>query len=167
MDEQRYTNEYRTGRTHPRKNRNGLIAFLLILVIFLCGVVSVLGMMNIRLFRKLQQAGTKTPLSFATGDITPVEPEGDCLTVGGITVQEMPDMYPEMYDLPKGLYVIDAPEGGPVLPGDVLLSFDNTIVGDLAVLNALQETCKAGQRIEMTFYRQDADYFTHTITFGN
>lgn len=165
MDEQCYTNEYRTGRTHPRKNRNGLIAFLLICVIFLCGVVSVLGMMNIHLFRQLKQK-EKTPLSFAAGDLTPVEPEGASLTVGGITVQEMPDMYPEMYDLPKGLYVIDAPEGGPVLPGDVLLSFDSTIVGDLAVLNALQDTCKTGQRIEMTFYRQDADYFTHTITFG-
>lgn len=162
MDEQAY--EYRTGRTHPRKNRNGLIAFLLICVIFLCGVVSVLGMMNIRLFRKLQETNTHTPLSFAQGDITPVQPEGDCLTVGGITVQEMPDMYPEMYDLPKGLYVVDAPENGPVLPGDVLVGFDRSAVGSLAVLNALQEACKAGQKIDMTFYRQDADYFTHTVT---
>ncbi len=163
MDEHTY--EYRTGRTQPVKSSRGLIAFLLICVIFLGGVVSVLGLMNIHLFRQLQQK-QETPLSFATGDIIPVEPEGDCLTVGGITVQEMPEMYAEMYDLPKGLYVIDAPENGPVIPGDVLLSFDNTVVGDLAVLNALQDTCKAGQRIEMTFYRQDADYFSHTITFG-
>ena len=164
MDEQRYTNEYRTGRTHPRKNRNGLIAFLLICVIFMCGVVSVLGMMNIRLFRKLQDTNTHTPLSFAQRDITPVQPEGDCLTVGGITVQEMPDMYPEMYDLPKGLYVVDAPENGPILPGDVLVGFDRSAVGSLAVLNALQDACKAGQKIDMTFFRQDADYFTHTVT---
>lgn len=163
MNEQSY--EYRTGRTQPGKSSRGLIAFLLILVIFLCGVVSVLGMMNIRLFRLLQQK-EESPLSFAAGDITPLEPEGDCLTVGGITVQEMPEMYPEMYDLPKGLYVVDAPENSPVIPGDVLLSFDNTIVGDLAVLNTLQAACTAGQRIEMTFYRQDADYFSHTITFG-
>ena len=33
MDEQRYTNEYRTGRTSPQKNRSGVIAVLLILVI--------------------------------------------------------------------------------------------------------------------------------------
>ena len=163
MDEQRYTNEYRTGRTHPQKNRNGLIAFLLICVIFLCGMVSVLGLMNIRLFRQLQKEN-QTPLSFAQGDITPVEPEGDSLTVGGITVQEMPAMYSEVYDLPAGLYVIDAPEGSPVMPGDVLVGFDRSAVGSLAVLNALQASCKTGQRIEMTFFRQDADYFTHTVT---
>ena len=162
MDEQAY--EYRTGRTEPAKHHRGIIAFLLICVIFLCGVVSVLGMMNIRLFRKLQKANTHTPLSFAQGDITPVQPEGDYLTVGGITVQEMPEMYSDVYDLPKGLYVVDAPENGPILPGDVLVGFDRSAVGSLAVLNALQDACKAGQKIDMTFFRQNADYFTHTVT---
>ncbi len=47
---------YRTGTTKPPKSHSGLIAFLLIAVIVLCGVVSVLSLMNIRLFR---QAGMK------------------------------------------------------------------------------------------------------------
>lgn len=166
MDEQRYTNEYRTGRTHPRKNRNGMIAFLLICIIFLCGLVSALGLLNIRLFRQLQQTAD-TPLSFAQGDITPVQPEGETLTVGGITVQEMPAMYPEIYDLPAGLYVIDAPENGPVAPGDVLVGFDQSAVGSLAELNALLLNSKAGEKVSLSLYRQNADYFTHTITFGN
>ena len=166
MDEQHYTNEYRTGRTHPRKNRNGLIAFLLICVIFLCGVVSVLGMMNIRLFRKLQQAGTKTPLSFAQGDIASVAPEGACLTVEGITLQEMPDMYPAMYDLPAGLYVIDAPEGSPVVPGDVLTEFDGTAVTTLETLNTLYAKKKSGDRLWFIFHREGKT-FSYTIPFGN
>ena len=165
MNEQSY--EYRTGQTQPPKSSRGLIAFLLICIILLGGVVSVLGMMNIHLFRQLQQAEEQTPLSFAQGDIDPVDTEETTLTLGGITVQEMPAMYSEIYDLPKGLYVVDAPENGPVLPGDVLVGFDRSAVGSLAMLNALQETCKAGQKIDMTFFRQDADYFTHTITFGN
>ena len=165
MDERNYTNEYRTGRTEPTKHHRGIIAFLLICVIFLCGIVSALGLLNIHLFRQLQKEN-QPPLSFAQGDLIPVAPEGDSLTVGGITVQEMPAMYSDVYDLPKGLYVVDAPENGPVLPGDVLVGFDRSAVGSLAVLNALQETCKAGQKIDMTFFRQDADYFTHTITFG-
>ena len=165
MDELNRTNEYRTGRTQPRKNRNGLIAFLLILVIFLCGVVSMLGLMNVRLLNMLQDR-KETPLSFAQGDLVPVEPEGDFLTVGGITVQEMPAMYSDVYDLPAGLYVVSAPEDSPVAPGDVMIGFGNSAVGSLSVLNALQENCKAGQRIEMTFFRQGEDYFTHTITFG-
>lgn len=166
MDEQNFTNEYRTGQTQPRKNRSGLIAFLLICIILLCGLVSLLSLMNIQLLSLLRQDRVKAPVSFAQGDITPIEPEGDSLTMDGITVQEMPAMYPEIYDLPKGLYVVDAPEGSPVLPGDVLIGFNRSAVGSLAVLNALQNTCQAGQKVELTFYRQVGDYFTHTITFG-
>ena len=164
MNEQSF--EYRTGQTQPQKSSRGLIALLLICVIFLCGLVSVLSLMNIRLLNKLQQVGTETPLSFAQGDLTPIEPEGDSLTLDGITVQELPDLYRQIEDLPKGLYVVDAPENGPVAPGDILIGFNRSAVGSLSVLNALLETCKAGQRIEMTFFRQGEDYFTHTITFG-
>lgn len=161
MEEKQY--EYRTGRTAPRQKHNGLIAILLILVIFLSGLASMLGILNIHLFHKLQQTDSETPLSFARGDLIPVEPEGNSLTVGGITVQEMPEMYPQLYDLPAGLYVVDTPENGPVTPGDVLIGFGNSAVGSLAVLNALQDTYKAGQQIELMFYRQ-GEYFTHTVT---
>lgn len=163
MNEQSF--EYRTGQTQPEKSSRGLIALLLICVIFLCGVVSVLGLMNIKLLNMLREDEEK-PLSFAQGDITPVEPQGNSLTLGGITVQELPDLYRQIEDLPQGLYVVDAAEGSPVAPGDILIGFDRSAVGSLAVLNALQDGCKAGQQIELTFYRQEADYFTHTITFG-
>ena len=46
---------YRTGRTNPPKNRRGLVALLMAAVIFLGGIVSVLGFLNIHLFRKLQK----------------------------------------------------------------------------------------------------------------
>jgi hypothetical protein len=164
MNEQSF--EYRTGQTQPQKSSRGLIAVLLICVIFLSGLVSVLSLMNIRLLNKLRQAGTQTPLSFAEGDLTPIEPEGDSITLGGITLQELPDLYRQIEDLPQGLYVVDAPENGPVAPGDILIGFNRSAVGSLSVLNALQETCQAGQRIDMTFFRQGEDYFTHTITFG-
>jgi len=45
--------EYGTGRTHPPKSRGGLIAALLIAVIFLTGIVTVLGILNIRLVKRL------------------------------------------------------------------------------------------------------------------
>ena len=59
-DQNQYYNDwddsgiYGTGRTEPPKNRGGLLAVLLILIIFLCGIITVLGVMNIRLFQKLQ-----------------------------------------------------------------------------------------------------------------
>ena len=46
---------YETGSTKPPKSRGGLIAVLLIAVIFLGGISSVLSIMNIKLFRQLKQ----------------------------------------------------------------------------------------------------------------
>ena len=60
---------YRTGRTHPPKRHRSLIAVLLIAVILLCGVVSILGSLNIRLFRQLSdQQGPDIPFSLAGTD---------------------------------------------------------------------------------------------------
>lgn len=46
---------YGTGRTTPPKNRGGTLAILLILVIFLSGIVTVLSISNIRMFRQLRE----------------------------------------------------------------------------------------------------------------
>ena len=45
---------YGTGPTDPPKNNGALVALMLILIIFLCGIVTMLGLMNIRLFRELK-----------------------------------------------------------------------------------------------------------------
>ena len=57
--------EYGTGRTDPPKNRTGLMAVLLILVIFLTGIVTVLGVLNIRLFRQLSAREEESELSIS------------------------------------------------------------------------------------------------------
>jgi len=53
---------YRTGATKPSKKHTGLIAVLLIAIILLCGVVSILGVMNIRLFRQLNNTPEQNDL---------------------------------------------------------------------------------------------------------
>ncbi len=45
---------YGTGRTNPPKSRAGIIALLLILIIFLCGIITLLGAMNVKLFQRLR-----------------------------------------------------------------------------------------------------------------
>ena len=45
---------YGTGRTRPPKSHGGLIAVLLVIVIFLGGLVSVLGILNVKLFTQLK-----------------------------------------------------------------------------------------------------------------
>ena len=70
MDEQNWMHEYRTGRTEPKKSKSGLIAVLLIGVIFLGGIISTLSFLNIRLFRKINE---KTPDSDTLLSFTPEE----------------------------------------------------------------------------------------------
>ena len=66
---------YGTGRTEPPKNRGGVYALLLILVIFLCGIITVLGILNIKLFRQLQtQKEEDVSLSFVV-ETVPEETE--------------------------------------------------------------------------------------------
>lgn len=47
--------EYGTGRTQPPKSHSGIIAVLLIAVIFLLGTITLLGFLNIRMFQQLNQ----------------------------------------------------------------------------------------------------------------
>ena len=79
MDERKHTHNtdwddsvYGTGRTDPPKNRGGLIALLLILLIFLCGIITVLGILNIKLTHKLQSRQEELSISFT---IAQTEPE--------------------------------------------------------------------------------------------
>ena len=45
---------WQTGSTRPPKDRGSGMALLLILIIFLCGIITVLGIMNVKLFTQLQ-----------------------------------------------------------------------------------------------------------------
>ena len=71
MDDQTYhygwdEDTYRTGQTKPPKRRGGWIALGLILVIFLLGIVSALGMLNAFIFQKAADAETESAsLSFS------------------------------------------------------------------------------------------------------
>ena len=44
---------YQTGSTRPPKSHGGLIALLLVVVILLCGIISAMGLLNIRLSQAL------------------------------------------------------------------------------------------------------------------
>ena len=55
-DEEPWDPDYwQTGSTEPPKSRGGLLALLLILIIFLCGIITVLGVLNVKLFTELNQ----------------------------------------------------------------------------------------------------------------
>ena len=80
MDERKKNNHpwddsvYGTGRTEPPKSHGGTVALLLILIIFLCGIITVLGVLNVRLFQKLNtRRESEQSISFATGAELPAE----------------------------------------------------------------------------------------------
>ncbi len=58
-------NSWQTGSTCPPKSRGGLVAVLLVLVIFLSGIVTVLGILNVKLFRELNQQDQQEDLSIS------------------------------------------------------------------------------------------------------
>jgi len=154
MDEHFY--EYRTGRTQPGKSSRGLIALLLICVIFLAGIVSLLGLLNIRLFRQLQQADSQSPLSFSSGEDLPLATDSLSLTLEGMTLQELPSLYQKLYDLPQGLYITHVSAGSNaerkgIAPGDVLIAVNGAAVTQLDALQALLEQ-SVGQA-ELTVYQ--------------
>ena len=74
---------YGTGNTQPPKEKHGLMALMLILVIFLFGIITVLGILNIRLFQelKLKKQETELSISFTTEATQPAQEESN-LSIG-------------------------------------------------------------------------------------
>jgi len=68
---------YRTGSTTPPKSRRGLLALLLVVVILLCGIITVLSFLNIRLFQQIRQDSPDTSFRFSVqpqaGENTPAD----------------------------------------------------------------------------------------------
>ena len=85
MDEYKHNDpsSFETGRTKPPKQYGGLIALLLVLVIFLSGLVSVLGIMNVKLFAELANRDRQKDdaISFINSNATePPQAETEALT---------------------------------------------------------------------------------------
>ena len=95
---------YQTGSTCPPKSRSGIVAFLLAAVIFLGGIVSALGLLNIRLFRQInddsqdEDASVGFSLDATTGETaesTQTEASGDSLPMNSDDVNLQLSTTPE------------------------------------------------------------------------
>ncbi len=150
---------YQTGSTQPPKSRGGLVAFLLGLVIFLCGISTALGLMNIKLRWQLNVQATEEncPVAFTrtTDGVAPIHAEPDYFSLGfsGETVTEFWNLYE---NIPQGIYITevsaDAAAKG-VEPGDILLSIGEVRITDAATLTALLEQHQPGDTVDVTLFR--------------
>ena len=177
MEERKYTDRhpwddriYGTGRTQPRKSHGGLIAFLLILVILLSGIVGILGAMNIRLFSQLQaQESAKNAITFTDqGNTAAFFSESDDIGAAfnpatsaadlGIDGESVSAFYQNYYHMPPGLYITQVEEHSDAALqgidyGDILTHIDGNPISDMDTLNALLAAYKAGDTVQVTVYR--------------
>ena len=102
---------YGTGRTEPPKSRGGAVALLLILVIFLCGIITVLGVLNIKLFQKLRlQQEKELSISFTMEQTQPTEAVAAAVEETLSAVYEGPTASMDLQQAPQA--VANVPEEG-------------------------------------------------------
>ena len=162
---------YQTGSTTPPKGHGGLVAILLVLVIFLAGLVSILSLLNIKMFSAFYKAQhQQVPLALESGQISledslpekeePVAASGNkCI---GITGDAITPVYQQHFHLPEGLFITYVEEGSSaqardIREGDVLLSLDGeAITGEESLKDFLNKK-NPGDLCTALIYRLDED----------
>lgn len=159
--QENYRDTYRTGRTNPPKSYQGIIAGLLILVTVLSSIVTVLGMMNIRLWnilqdREKQSMEQENQIALAEIFEEPVVEENEAVL--GMTVQEISELYRTYNQWPSGLYISQVEPGSladrcKVLSGDILVAVNGTPVALQAELKQAVDAAAPGVQLKLTIYR--------------
>lgn len=142
---------YGTGRTQPPKSHGGLIAMLLVMVIFLSGITCALGILNIRLSRQLETTEKNGDLAISfTGDEssgivssqdqpsqTPGGETGDGIR---IDLQQQPEgsaiSWTDVYEknIPSVVSIVCETERGSSTGTGVILTADGYIVTNCHVV---------------------------------
>lgn len=152
---------YKTGSTKPPKSRGGLVAGLLVAVILLAGVSSILGVMNIQLFRMLEeekeQAFSVAPTQQAS---VPFNAAQDAFGTPklGVTVKSISELDQRYFHLPVGVLVSKVnPKGcaasAGIAVGDMILSVSGISVETAEALGQALHDFRAGESVEVEFYR--------------
>ena len=174
-------NTYRTGSTTPPKSHNGLIALLLVLVIVLCGIITVLGITNAHLFRILAVqdeeeqelavyfSGNRSVSTYAAEQASMLGLDAAILSAPlGIHGDAVPKVHQLYYSLPAGLCVREIdPEASAARHGlqigDIITHVDGFAIASLENFCQALENYAVGDIVILTVYRNGAS-FTLSVT---
>lgn len=163
---------YRTGSTRPPKSHGGLLAFLLVLVIFLCGISTALGLMNIRLLGKLSSLKTTEPAPVAFSQGSGMEHSDAVEYPLGFAGQAVPAFWQSYHDLPAGIYVVEVTSNSQarsqgLLPGDILIQADGIPLTTSEDLQSVLAGHQAGDLIETVLFRSGQELTLTLILESN
>lgn len=165
---------YQTGSTQPPKKRGGAVAVLLAAVIFLSGISSALGLLNIKLINQLQENEEDYhPVRFYQADTimeNGITDEGSPVAGLGIEGETVPVAYQRYYRLPAGVSVTKITPGGAaekagLAVGDILLSIGGERITSSDELSAALYSYKAGDTVQLVIYRGHRQ-INVTLTLG-
>ena len=170
-------NTYQTGFTAPPKKYSILVATLLVLIVFLLGLVSLMGLVNFKLFSTLygaEEQQEEIPVSLENQQLTEaalpettIPPETKII---GITGEPVTAVYQQHFHLPEGLFITFVAEGTSahrqgIQEGDVLLSLADIKITAPEQLRSFLENRTIGDVFEALLYRRDTDsHFTVQLT---
>lgn len=172
---------YRTGCTNQTKSSRGILAILLVAVIFFCGIATAFNLLNIRLFKdftKLESTAVSMRFSNTRSAAEPESSTADTqpqlafyaeedliagIPVLGATVQPLSSFDQLYYHLPSGLYVTKVHPNTPatekgLVPGDILISLDNQQIPDTDTLQRLLYDRRPGDTVKIVLYRSGKHY---------
>ena len=162
---------YRTGSTRPPKKRGCLFAFILIVLIFTIGIISCLGLINIRLWRNIDVSAPSETLSIvvsdpeyettaATGEDLPIAIDDSAVSYenipqeGGLSLQEI---YTKVID--SVVSISCSIPGGSATGTGVIISTDGYVVTNAHVVEGarqIQVLLTDGRALEATLIGADA-----------
>jgi len=128
---------YQTGYTRPPRRSRGLVALLLVIIIFLCGIVSILTMLNIRIF---QEMSSKLPQETAAIDFigTDTVPPSAASNIPADATPAADVTIPSEKSV--GIQIHPSPESIPNVPQEGGLSYQEIYVK--AIDSVVSITCR-------------------------
>lgn len=173
MEQNNNTGFYQTGNTTPPKSHRSVIAALLIVVIFLVGVVTALSLMNVHLFKLLEDARQSgSAVHFSRGDGVSVVSQDQCRSTPfsslGFEGQDMGGVFGQYSDLPDGVYICTVYPNTPVQqaglqPGDIITQFNDIAVTGQDILVQLVQDLPQNQPVCLTVFR-DGEYLVFQLS---